>query len=95
MQEKEHSTFVPQQEPPYYQKPPKTHLSAMGDKIKNSEAKTQCLCKDPKVNQLQTLGTSRMYCGKKCSRCSSYVCALSLTVRHHDGQMVASFSMLV
>lgn len=91
MQEKQHNTFVPQQEPPNY----KRHLSATGHKVRNSEANTECLCKDPKVNQLRTLGTSRLYCGTKCTCSASYVCALSLTVRHHDGQMVASFSMLV
>lgn len=95
MQEKRHNTFVPQQEPPNHQKLQKTHLSATGHKVRNSEANTECLCKDPKVNQLHTLGTSRMYCGTKCTRSASYVCALSITVRHHEGQMVASFSMLV
>lgn len=43
MQEKQHNTFVPQQEPPNHQKPQKTHLSAMGDKVRNSEASTECL----------------------------------------------------
>jgi len=67
----------------------------MGAKEKASEVNTELLCKDPNINQLHTLGTSRMYCGIKCSRSASYVCALSLTVRHQDGQMVASSSMLL